>query len=75
MNFIDKNDFEGFNLDEYLSFKKNITSVIIKIVYLLGVIYIVLFGLYSMFTSLLSFGQFLKQLVLGVLLIVIGNIS
>jgi hypothetical protein len=75
MNFISKEDFEGFNLDEFLSFRINITPVIIKIVYLLGVIGIVFFSLYSMFARLHSFGQFIQQFIMGILLIIFGNIS
>jgi hypothetical protein len=74
MSFINKEDFANFNLDEFLSFKKMITPVIIKIVYLLGVVGIVLFSLYSMFFGISSFSGFLLKLLFGILYLILGNL-
>jgi len=75
MNFINKEDFADFNLDEFLGFRKLISPVIIKIVYLLGVVGIVLFSLFIMFNGIHSFSQFLIQLLMGIGLIIFGNLS
>lgn len=75
MSFFDKDEFANFNFDEFLSFRKLITPVIIKIVYLLGVAGIVLFGLFMMFNGIHSFVQFLVQLLIGIGIIIFGNIS
>ena len=75
MSFFDKDEFVNFNLDEFLSFRKLITPVIIKIVYLLGVAGVILFGLFMMFNRIHSFVQFLVQLLIGIGIIIFGNIS
>lgn len=75
MSFIGKEDFEGFNFDEFLSFKKIITPVIIKIVYLLGVLGIVIYSLYTMFRPSGSFLGFLINFAVGILMLIFANIS
>lgn len=75
MSFFDKDEFANFNLDEFLSFRKLITPVIIKIVYLLGVAGVILFGLYTMFSNFRSPGGFFLSFFGGILLIIIGNIG
>ena len=79
MTFFNKEDFANFNLDEFLSFRKFISPIVIKILYLIGVVAIVLFGLYMFFMSFnllrLSFGAFLLQFFGSILLIVFGNLS
>ena len=74
MSFIDKEDFEGFNFNEFLSFKKLITYVIIKIVYLLGVFVIVLYSLFTIFRAPGNFIGFLINFAIGILMIIFGNI-
>ncbi len=79
MTFFNKEDFANFNLDEFLSFRKFISPVVIKILYLIGVVAIVLFGLYLFFMSFnllrLSFGAFLLRFFGSILLIIFGNLS
>jgi len=79
MTFFNKEDFANFNLDEFLSFRKFISPIVIKILYLIGVVAIVLFGLYLFFMSFnllrLSFGAFLIQFFGSILLIIFGNLS
>jgi len=79
MTFFSKEDFANFNLDEFLSFRKFISPIVVKILYLIGVIAIVLFGLYLFFMSFNylghNFGIFLMNFFGSILLIIFGNLS
>ncbi len=75
MAFISKEDFAGLDLNEFLSFNKLISPLIIKLVYILGVIAIVLFSLYTMFGRIHSFTGFLVNLLIGILILIFGNLS
>ena len=79
MAFFDKGEFANFNWDEFLSFRKFISPIVIKILYLIGVLAIVLFGLYMFFMSFNflknGFGTFLMYFFGSILLIIIGNLT
>lgn len=75
MNFINKDDFADFNLDEFLGFRKLISPIILKIVYLLGIIGLLFFSLYIMFANIHSFQQFLVQFLIGIGIFIFGNLS
>lgn len=75
MNFISKEEFADFNLDEFLSFRKLISPIILKVVYLLGIVGLLFFSLYIMFANIHSFSQFLIQFLIGIAIFVFGNLS
>lgn len=75
MALFDKEEFANFNFDEFLSFRKFISPIIIKIVYMIGAVCTVFLGLYMMFNNIHSFQQFLLQFLIGILIIIFGNLT
>lgn len=78
MTLFNKEDFANFNLDEFLSFRKMISPLVIKILYLIGIVAIVLFSLYLFFTSfnmIRHFQLFIMQFFGSILLLIFGNLS
>jgi len=73
MAFFDKDEFANFNFDEFLSFRKFISPIVIKILYILGVIVIVLGSLYMMLSGK-GFGGFITNFFIGLLGLIFGNL-
>lgn len=73
MAFFNKDEFSDFNFDEFLSFRKFISPIVIKILYILGVVAIVLFSLYMMFSGK-GFGGFIQNFFIGLLSLIFGNL-
>lgn len=66
---------DGFNLSEFLSFKKMITLQIIQIVYIVGAILITLSSLAMMFGGSSDYGSMMPGgFVPGLIFLVCGNI-
>lgn len=73
MAFFDKDEFANFNFDEFLSFRKFISPIVIKILYILGVIVIVLGSLYMMFSGR-GLAGFITGFFIGLLGLIFGNL-